>query len=226
MNRLDYIQIGYFMCREFSELFKKKTLKKFIEFQIKFPNAVFIFFDYSLYLNGDYPFHFFRLSKTLMDTLDKLDIEEDQHDITKKFFPSEDLVRNLNFSLAEDELSFFSSLVSTDLEQKEKLEKSSSANYSADCNKNLLFRINEINKKSENFIDEQKKYINYYKVKRQFGKTKESEFLELLNKKGSELANLDKIDVSIMSKNILNMNERVKSVIDHVNVKNVFNLNQ
>lgn len=161
-----------------------------------------------------------------MDTLDKLDIEEDQHDITKKFFPSEDLVRNLNFSLVEDELSFFSSLVSTDLEQKEKLEKSSSANYSADCNKNLLFRINEINKKSENFIDEQKKYINYYKVKRQFGKTKESEFLELLNKKGSELANLDKIDVSIMSKNILNMNERVKSVIDHVNVKNVFNLNQ
>jgi hypothetical protein len=226
LNRLDYIHIGYFMCREFTELLKKKTLKKFIDFQIKFPNAVFIFFDYSLYLNGDYPFQFFRLSKTLMDTLDKLDIEEDQHDITKKFFPSEDLLKNINFSLVEDELSFFSSLVSTNLEQNEKLDKSCSLMYSDDCKKNLLIRINEINKKSENFIDEQKKYINYYKVKRQFGKTKESEFLELLNKKGSELANLDKIDVSIMSKNILNMNERIKTVIDHMTVKNVFNLNQ
>ena len=224
LNRLDSIQVGYFICREFSEIFKKKTLKKFIEFQIKFPNAVFIFFDYSLYLNGDYAFKCFRLSKTLIDTLDKFDIEEDQHDITKKFFPSEDLLRNLNFSLIEDELSFFSSLVSSKFELRDKLEKDNSVFYSNDCKNNLLIRINDVNKKSESFIEEQKKYINYYKIKRQFGKTKESEFLELLNKKGSELANLDKIDVSIISKNLLNMNERVKTMIDHMNVKNVFNL--
>jgi hypothetical protein len=224
LNRLDSIQVGYFICREFSEIFKKKTLKKFIDFQIKFPNAVFIFFDYSLYLNGDYAFKCFRLSKTLIDSLDKFDIEEDQHDITKKFFPSEDLLRNLNFSLIEDELSFFSSLVSSNFELRDKLEKDNSGFYSNDSKNNLLIRINDVNKKSESFIEEQKKYINYYKIKRQFGKTKENEFLELLNKKGSELATLDKIDVSIISKNLLNMNERVKTMIDHMNVKNVFNL--
>ena len=212
------------MCKEFSEILKKKTLKKFIDFQVKFPNAVFIFFDYSLYVNGDYPFNCFRITKTLMEMLDKFDIEEDQKDISKKFFPSEDLLKNLNFSLIEDELSLFSTAVSANLEIENKAEKENSGFYANDCRNNLTIRINEINKKTETFIEEQKKYINYYKVKRQFGKTKESEFLELQNKKGSELANLEKIDMSIISKNILNMNERVKSVIDHMNIKNVFNL--
>ena len=159
-----------------------------------------------------------------MEMLDKFDIEEDQKDISKKFFPSEDLLKNLNFSLIEDELSLFSTAVSANLKNDNKAEKENSGFYSKDCKNNLSIRINEINKKSETFIEEQKKYTNYYKVKRQFGKTKESEFLELQNKKGSELANLEKIDMSIISKNILNMNERVKSVIDHMTIKNVFNL--
>jgi len=225
LNRMDFIQVGYFICKEYSEFLKKKTFKKYFDFQLKFPNAVFIFFDYSLYINGDYPFSCFRISKNLIEMLDKMDIEEDQMDITKKFFASEDLFKNLNFTLIEDELSLFTSAVSSNYDYSENIHEKEIGNlYKNDCYNYLSIRINELNKTSEGLIDEQKKYINYYKIKRQFGKTKESEFLELLNKKGSELANLEKIDMSIMSKNILDMNERVKSVIDHINIKNVFNL--
>ncbi len=207
-------------------MIKKKNLKQFIDFQSKFPNAVFIFFDYALYKNGDYGFQFYRISQSVMDTVDKLEIEEENQDITKKNIPSEQLLKKLNFSIIEDEHSIFSAVAETNCETESKSNlRSKSENFSIYKQKdNLLSRMNEINKSSEKFIEEQKKYINYYKVKRQFGKTKESEFLELLNKKGNELANLDKIDMSILSKNIMNMNERVKSVSDHMTVKNCFNL--
>ena len=91
-----------------------------------------------------------------------------------------------------------------------------------DC---TLIRINELNKLSEKFISEQKKYINYFRIKKQYGKTKESEFLELLNKKGNELASLDKLDMPIYSKNIFNMTERIKTITDKMNLKNSFSVN-
>jgi hypothetical protein len=144
-----------------------------------------------------------------------LDIEEDTQDISKKSVPSELLLKNLSFTLIEDEHSVFSTVVAFNYGSKE-----SEATVRSKGENNLLTRLNEINKFSEKFIEEQKKYINYYKIKKQYGKTKESEFLELLNKKGNELANLDKIDLSILSKNIMNMNERMKSVSDHILIKN------
>jgi hypothetical protein len=88
----------------------------------------------------------------------------------------------------------------------------------------MLFFSNVLNKTSEKLIEEQKKYINYYKVKKSYGKTKESEFLELLNKKGNDLAKLDKIDISVHSKNIQNLNEQIKTLTDQINIKNCFNL--
>jgi hypothetical protein len=166
------------------------------------------------------------MTKTLMDMLDKMDIEEEGQDINKKSIPSEELVKNLNFTLIEDQFSVLSTVVSIDEDYSERdLEVvRDRKNYGTSSKSNLMMRVNEINKKSEVFIEEQKKYINYYKIKRQFGKAKESEFLELLTKKGSELSTLDKIDMALLSKNIINMNERIKTVMDHMEVKNVFNL--
>jgi hypothetical protein len=222
------VQIGYFTCKEYTELLKKRTLKQYIDFQSKFPNAVFIFFDYGLYKTNNYAFQCFRMSKAVMDMVDNLDIEEDKQDISKKSIPSEQLLKNLSFSLIEDDYAFFTTVASTNCENEsdDSLNlRNKGENFNLyNLKNNLLTRLNEINKISEKFIDEQKKYINYYKVKRQFGKTKESEFLELLNKKGNELANLDKIDLSILSKNIINMNERVKAVSDNITIKNTFNL--
>jgi hypothetical protein len=163
-----------------------------------------------------------------MEMVDNLGIDEETQDITKKFISSQLLLKNLNFKLIEDSYSVFSAAASSNYDYSDNPDdiiRSKGENFTAYTQKNNLHtRLNEINKFSEKFIDEQKKYINYYRVKRQFGGTKESEFFELLNKKGNELANLDKIDLSILSKNIMNMNERIKTVSDHINIKNSFNL--
>jgi len=162
-----------------------------------------------------------------MDIVDKIGIEEEQKDISSKFIPEDKFFKNLSFTLIEDVYSVFSSVSNDDsfkpLDHKDEERKENSLAYG--LKNNLFVRINELNKMSEKFIQEQKKYINYYKIKKQYGKTKESEFFELLNKKGNELANLDKLDMPIYSKNILNMNERIKTITDKMNVKNSFSVN-
>jgi hypothetical protein len=81
-----------------------------------------------------------------------------------------------------------------------------------------------LNKISDTFIEEQKKYMNYYKVKKSYGK-KEQEFNEFVNKKGGELNKIDKIDISVLSHNISELVEQIKSVTDGINVKNSLSLN-
>lgn len=198
-----------------------------MNFQQKFPNAVFIFVDYELLKTENYGIQCFRINKNLMDIVDKLGIEEDQQDISTKFIPYDKFFKNLSFNLIEDVYSVFSA-VSNDESIKitdDKCEERKDKFLNYGLKNNLFVRINELNKLSEKFIQEQKKYINYYKIKKQYGKTKESEFFELLNKKGNELASLDKLDMPIYSKNIVNMNERIKTITDKFNVKNSFSVN-
>jgi hypothetical protein len=237
LNRLDYIQVGFFSCVEYSEILKKKTYKKYLDFQKKFPNAVFLFVDSSLNTQNSYPFQCFRFSKTFLSNLDKFDLEEENQKASRSF-SSDEILQNLNFKIIEDEYSVFSSLSYADqskccmMTEPQKfeqiyfhLEEEKNPNIiNNQIDYNLLTRMNEVNRLSENFIEEQKKYINYFKVKRQFGKTKESEFLEMLNKKGNELANLDKIDISLLAKNIITMNSRVKACIDQINLRNSFSV--
>lgn len=83
---------------------------------------------------------------------------------------------------------------------------------------------NDLNKQSELFIDEQRKFINYYKIKKTYGKGKEQEFVELLNKKGSDLFKLDRVDISLMTNSLNNMRQQIKTIIDRTNVKDSFNL--
>jgi hypothetical protein len=45
-----------------------------------------------------------------------------------------------------------------------------------------------------------------------------------LNKKGNDLAKIDKIDVAILSKNIINLNDKIKTMVDALNVKSSLNL--
>ena len=66
-----------------------------------------------------------------------------------------------------------------------------------------------MNKKSDNFIEEQKKYINYYKTKKSYGK-KEAEFQEYVNKKGNELSKIDKIDISLLTNEISELTGRLE----------------
>jgi hypothetical protein len=224
---MDFIQVGFFFCKAYIEYFNKKNLKEFLNFQQKFPNAVFIFVDFELIKTGNYGIQCFRINKSLMDISDKLGIEEEQQNLSSKFIPEEKFFKNLSFTLSEDVYSVFSSVANdeaiTHSDSKNEEVKDNFLAYN--LKNNLFIRMNELNKLSQKFIQEQKKYINYYKIKKQYGKTKESEFFELLNKKGNELANLDKLDMPIYSKNILNMNERIKTITDKMNVKNSFSVN-
>jgi hypothetical protein len=161
-----------------------------------------------------------------MDIVDKLGIDEKQKDNLTKFIPDDKFFKNFSFTLI-DVYSVFSS-VSNDDNLKHYLQRWRRKEYfiAYGLKIYLSVRIYDLNKLSEKlFIREQKKYINYYKIKKQYGKNKESEFFELLNKKGNEFANLDKLDMPIYSKNILNMNERIKTITDKMNVKNSFSVN-
>lgn len=75
---------------------------------------------------------------------------------------------------------------------------------------------------SEKFAEEQKKYIEYFKLKKASGKNKESEFNEFLSKKGNELSKLEKIDISILSKNLSTISDQINSLLDQSNIKNAF----
>ena len=61
-----------------------------------------------------------------------------------------------------------------------------------------------------------------YKLKKTFGKNKENEFNELLSKKGSELSKMEKIDISIISKNLSGLSEQINTLLDQSNMKNAF----
>ncbi len=81
---------------------------------------------------------------------------------------------------------------------------------------------NELNKNSEKFLEEQKKYVEYFKLKKSFGKNKENEFKDALNKKGNELSKMEKIDISLISKNISNLSEQITTLLNQSNMKNTF----
>jgi hypothetical protein len=83
----------------------------------------------------------------------------------------------------------------------------------------LTFR-NDLNILAETYIEEQKKYINYYKIKKTYGKNKEMEFFELSNKKGNELFKMDKMDLALLSNNINELSEKILSITDNITVKN------
>ena len=80
-------------------------------------------------------------------------------------------------------------------------------------NKRLTHEQGEI--ELNKWIDEAKKLNNRYL----------NTFLEMLNKKGSDLANLDKADLNLIAKNLLSMNTRVKACIDQINLRNAFSFN-
>lgn len=71
-------------------------------------------------------------------------------------------------------------------------------------------------------MDEQKKYVEYYKLKKSFGKNKETEFKDALNKKGNELSKMEKIDISLISKNISNLSDQITTLLSQSNIKNNF----
>jgi hypothetical protein len=135
---MDSTRVGFFLCKDQADLIKKWNLRQFIEFQKKFPNAIVLFLDYDLLKSNSYPFKCFRINKSLMELVDIIEVEEEGADIFKKFTTSEEILKQLNFSIVEDVQSLFAVLANrneTEGEFEEVEDKNISKKYGL---KNLL----------------------------------------------------------------------------------------
>lgn len=103
---MDFLKIGYFCCKEFSDLIMKKNLKTYVDFQRNNPNAVFLYFDYNLSKGNNYSFYVYRLSQNFMDMVELMEIEETEPNIFRKFSTSDDLITKLDFTIKNDIFSF------------------------------------------------------------------------------------------------------------------------
>merc|ERR1712004_239150 len=147
----------------------------------------------------NYSFDCFRLDKHFMEKIDLIQVEEDDPNIFKKFTKYNDILQKLDFEIINDIHTILGNMVNKTFENN----MSDISSENKDQKKKLFSRLNELNKNSEKFAEEQKKYIDYYKLKKTLGKNKENEFNELLSKKGSELSKMEKIDISIISKKFI-----------------------
>ena len=239
VNRMDYMKVGFFCFSEDSEVINKEKLKIYVEFQKTFPNAVIIFLDSNMKNANMYPFKCFRMHKVFMEMVDLCEVEEDSiaisgsngnsedfyQNIYKKFVETKQILQKLKFSIVEDEKKLFRVLAEKETYEEEDQDNEIGKGIQQNPFKySLNKKISELNKNCEKFIDEQKNYINYYKMKKTYGKAKEREFLEQLTKKGNELSKMDKIDISLTTKNIQNMNEQIKNLMKKNEINNFTNL--
>lgn len=163
-----------------------------------------------------------------MEMVEKIEIEEEDADILRKVFLSENILRNFEFKVIQDSLTLFSSL---ELFENNKKTQEKNEIFSQNNSKHMVFKNlyiiiliirNEMNKITEKFIEEQKKFINYYKHKKII---KKEEFEVINKKKESNLTNFDKLEISILVKNLKNLSDHLKTINNSSIINTSFALN-
>jgi hypothetical protein len=81
-----------------------------------------------------------------------------------------------------------------------------------------------MSKMTDKFIEEQKKFINFHKQKKLLKKPEEFEIVN--KKKESSLSNFDKLEISILAKNLKSMTDHLKTINNSAVVNNSFALNK
>jgi hypothetical protein len=159
-----------------------------------------------------------------MDKIDMIEIEENasllkkenvdefyKNSIFKKLNPTIKLIEKLNFEIISDKRSLMKNLVEKNYDIKNLIDDIES-NSDDKLNFNYTFnkKINELNKNCEKFIDEQRKYINYYRNKKNLNLVRKKEGI----KKGGGDEKLDLMEIGIQSNNIKSMNEKIKELLE------------
>jgi hypothetical protein len=234
-NRYDYMRVGFFFVENNFDILSQNRIKTFVEFQKTFPNNIIIMIDSSSLNINTYPFKIFRMSKELMDKIDMIEIEENaslskkenvdefyKNFIFKKLNPTLKLIEKLNFEIISDQGSLMKNLVEKNYDIKNLIDEIES-NSDDKLNFNYTFnkRINELNKNCEKFIEEQKKYINYYRNKKYLNLGRKKEGI----KKGGGDEKLDLMEIGIQSNNIKSMNEKIKELIELNKINKFSNFN-
>jgi len=134
---------------------------------------------------------------------------------------SENLLKSFEFKVIQDGLTIFSNL---ELYENNNSQEEKKDMYSQNSSKHMVFKnLNEMSRITDKFIEEQKKFINFYKHKKVM---KKAEDFDIINKKkDSNLNNFDKLEISILTKNLKNLTDHFKTINNTSLIQNSFALN-
>ena len=230
-NRLDNTKIGFYLLDNGEELLTHNKLKIFIEFQKIFPNCVILAIDINAIKTNNYPFKCFRISNKIMDKFEEEEIEENVYldkntikEFYKKMFKKlnsdKDLIHPLNLIVGNDISNLFELFAEKSYADDEENNYDNNYYYTKGINYNLNRKIKDLNKGCEKLIDEQKKYINYYKNKKigEIGKEENKKGLMVSGgaqgKGGLGEEKFDLIDFGLYSQNIKEINNDIKNIMN------------
>ena len=233
-SRLDNTKIGFYFCDNGEELLSHNKLKTFIEFQKIFPNCVILTIDINAVKTHTFPFKCFRISQKVMDKFEEEEIEENIYlndkNILKEFYKqmfkklnssTMDLIQPLKLTSGNDILDIFEIFAEKEYAEDDEKKLDNNYYYTKDINYNLNRKIKQLNKGCEKLIEEQKKYINYYKNKKMINNENviKNENRKGMKDSGSNQGKLneekfDLIDFGLYSQNIKEMNNAIKNIMN------------
>ena len=233
-SRLDNTKIGFYFCDNGEELLSHNKLRIFIEFQKIFPNCVILTIDINAVKTHTFPFKCFRISQKVMDKFEEEEIEENIYlndkNILKEFYKqmfkklnssTMDLIQPLKLTSGNDILDIFEIFAEKEYAEDDEKKLDNNYYYTKDINYNLNRKIKQLNKGCEKLIEEQKKYINYYKNKKMINNENviKNENRKGMKGSGSNQGKLneekfDLIDFGLYSQNIKEMNNAIKNIMN------------
>ena len=226
-SRLDSTKIGFYLCDTGEELLSHQKLKTFMEFQKVFPNCVILTIDTIAVKTNNYPFKCFRISEKIMEKFEEEEIEEniyfDKPNITREFYkqmfkklnPNVNMLHVLNLKVGNDLLNLFEDLAEKNYINEAENEIENNYFFNKGVNNNLNKKIKELNKGCEKLIEEQKKYIHYYKNK----KLHNNDITDDAKKGIKNLGNIGEekfelFNLGLYSQNIKETNRSLKNIIN------------
>jgi hypothetical protein len=229
-SRLDSTKIGFYLCDTNEEILTHQKLKTFMEFQKIFPNCVILTIDTNALKTNCYPFKCFRISEKIMEKFEEEEIEQniylEKSTITKEFYkqmfkklnPNVNMIKELNLKIGNDLLNLFEDLAEKKYLNEDENEPENNYYFGKSMDINLNKKIRDLNKGCEKLIEEQKKYINFYKNKKLHNN--EISFTKDDNKKGMKsLGNIGEekfelFNLGLCSQNLKEVNHELKKIIN------------
>ena len=244
-SRLDNTKIGFYFCDDGDELLSQNKLKTFIEFQKSFPNSVILFIDINAVKVNTYPFKCFRISDKIMEKIEEEEILQNvylsKENIIREFYkqmfnkinPTIELIQPLKLVMTNDILDIFGTFASKTYIDTDD-DNNLFYNHSKDVSYNLNRKLQELNKNCEKLIDEQKKFINFYKNKKlrsseiNSGKDESKKGIKSGANTGKSSLTEEKFDMinfGLYSQNIKEMNNAIMNIINKKEVNSFTALN-
>ena len=229
-SRLDSTKIGFYLCDTGEELLSHQKLKTFMEFQKVFPNCVILTIDTIAVKTNNYPFKCFRISEKIMEKFEEEEIEEniyfDKPPATKEFYKqmfkklkiNDNMIKELNLKIGDDFMNLFEDLAAKKYLNEEENNLENNYFFTKSMNTNLNKKIRDLNKGCEKIIEEQKKYINFYKNKKfhnneiSLSKDDNKKGMKNLGNIGEEKFEL--FNLGLYSQNLKEINTEFKNIIN------------